>query len=293
MQKYQPQMKATHWEQIRAFVHEAVSVAAPHTAYSERLLLTPVSAFALWAWRDAALPLDQEVLFSREVIEHFVRTNPRKLRPSALRNYRTMLLRMAEALLPDEQPAAMRPLNDRAGVPPYSTDEVESLQSWALGQGTELKRRKGALMLSLCAGAGLRSTEIAALNRSHILIDDQGIVIRVGSREVPLLASWESWLQAGLKDVSDDDSVFGRPVRKQSKNLLSGFVETTTGDLKPRSDRLRATWLVTHLRAGTPMKALMAAAGIAKFENLSRYLSYVPTLGTVEYRQHLQLRKVS
>ena len=42
----------------------------------------------------------------------------------------------------------------------------------------------------------------------------------------------------------------GNPGRTQSHNMLSGFTAQCDGN-PPRSDRLRATWLVTHL-AGDP-----------------------------------------
>ena len=61
-----------------------------------------------------------------------------------------------------------------------------------------------------------------------------------------------------------------------------------SGTMRPRSDRMRATWVVRHLRAGTPIKELMRAAGISKFENLARSLEYVPDLDSREYRRRLR-----
>lgn len=82
-----------------------------------------------------------------------------------------------------------------------------------------------------------------------------------------------------VAELEPNDYVFGARTRKTTRNLLSGFVENSAGNFRPRSDRMRATWLVTHLTAGTNMAALMRAAGVEKFENLARYLAYVPELG--------------
>ena len=39
---------------------------------------------------------------------------------------------------------------------------------------------------------------------------------------------------------------------------------------------MRATWIVTHLTAGSPVKALVEAAGVDSLEALTRYLRFVP-----------------
>lgn len=58
---------------------------------------------------------------------------------------------------------------------------------------------------------------------------------------------------------------------------------------KPQSNRLRNTWLITHLAARTDMRALMQAAGISKFENLAALLKHLPELDSDEYRRLLRL----
>ena len=103
-----------------------------------------------------------------------------------------------------------------------------------------------------------------------------------------MLAEWEPLMRRALEGLDATDPVFGMPGRTTYKNLLSGFVEHTVGEERPRSNRLRATWIVAHLRARTDMRALMEAAAVSKFENLARYLQFVPELDTTEYRTHLR-----
>ncbi|SDM53211.1 hypothetical protein SAMN05216368_101240 [Cryobacterium flavum] len=62
----------------------------------------------------------------------------------------------------------------------------------------------------------------------------------------------------------------------------------TSDKFRPRSDRLRATWIVTHLQAGTRIKELTRALGVEKFENLPRYLEYVQALDVASYRAQLR-----
>ncbi|RLP70319.1 hypothetical protein D9V29_10210 [Mycetocola manganoxydans] len=292
MENYKPRMKNKYWREVGPFVRDSVAVAAPSTAYTAHRLLTPVATYTLWAWRDAGLPLEADVLFQRETIEHFIRSASGTLSEGTLRNYRSMLLRVSDVLVPECSPLAMKPLNDRASIAPYSEKELARLRNWAMGQSTETRRRKAAMMLSLCGGAGLKAVEVAELRREHVSIDADGILVQVESgnvRVIPLLAEWESWLVRGLGDTAAGHLVFGAPTRKHSRNVLSAFVDKADGVEHPRSDRLRATWILTHLTAGTPMKGLMKAAGVSKFENLSRYLQYIPELDTADYRRRLRI----
>jgi hypothetical protein len=112
------------------------------------------------------------------------------------------------------------------------------------------------------------------------------------ARYVPLLARWEPWLRVAVTGLDAGDRVFGSPTRRNnSKNLVTAFIQQSVqppGMPRPQTNRMRATWLVTHLTARTDMRALMTASGVGKFENLARLLQFVPKLDTVAYRQHLR-----
>ncbi len=200
-----------------------------------------------------------------------------------------MLYRVQEILVPNPALPPSPALNKRSTVDPYTEDEVGLIRWWATGQNTELKIRKAMVMSALCLGAGLRAKEVIELRRADVQLDGAGIVIHTAEREVPLLARWEATLTHVLEPLADADLVFGLPTRKTTRNVLSGFVENTSGSLRPRSDRMRATWIVTQLRARTDIRALMQAAGITKFENLIYYIQFIPELDTDEYRAALRL----
>ncbi len=84
-----------------------------------------------------------------------------------------------------------------------------------------------------------------------------------------------------------DEPLWGKPNRTDKSNLLSSFTQYTVGTF-PRGDRLRATWIVSHLQSGTPIKELFRATGLDKMENLPRYLEYVTSLEVDEYRAALR-----
>jgi integrase len=288
---YRPRLDPERWAEIETFVRDVVATAAPETAYTAHRLLVTVTHFVNWT-RIAGLPLNAAVLFQRSSIEHYVRSNRKRLADGTLRNYRSMLLRVSEVLLPTQTPRPMTALNKRTGIAPYTTSEVESLKYWANGQRTEVMRRKARSMLCLCMGAGLRAIEVAAIRRSDVVVDGEGVLVIVhapdGTRFVPMLAEWEPLLRQTVEGLASDDFLFGTADRTTYRNLIPNFVGRSIGDIRPQSNRLRATWVVTHLRMRSDMRALMEAAGVSKFENLARYLQYVPELDSTEYRLHLR-----
>lgn len=291
MTDYTPRIAPQRWERIADFVRDTVAVTAPQTRYTSNRIFLVLSLYVDWAVNIQGLPMTAQVLFRRETISMFIARPPRELGEGTLRNYRSMLLRVAEVLLPEHNTIAMQPLNGRTSVAPYSAAEDEQLRLWAMGQNSDLRRRRAKAMLAFCGGAGLRAIEIAELDVGHIVFDGGAIVTVVGNnaREVPVLAEWATFAREAVIGMESDTPVFGTRNRSSHRNLLSRFTEKTTGTLRPRSDQLRATWIVKHLTAGTPMKELMKAAGVEKFENLSRHLAYVPALDTTEYRQRLRL----
>ena len=280
------------WMPISSFVLDAAAVTAPQTAYTSNRIVMVLALYVDWCHNTAGLPLDARALFRRETVNHFVKNSPHGLSDGTLRNYRSMILRVAEILLPEHNAFAMKPLNARTSVPPYSAEELDRLRLWARGQSTDLKERKAMVMLAFAAGAGLRAIEIAELRRGDVIFDTTGTLVKVGGdsgRLIPMVAEWEPFAKHALRDLDEGSLVFGVSARDVHRNVLTRFTAKSTGTERPRSDRLRATWLVRHLTAGTPMKALMQAAGVAKFENLARYLQYIPDLDTQQYRALLRM----
>lgn len=296
LEDYRPmRVRADVWDEVGPFVRDAAVSAAPLTAYTAHLLAARLTRYVVWATRAQGMTLDARGVFRRAVIIRYIdETEARgELKPGTLRNDRTILLRVAEVLAPDLNPKRLRGLNARVAHPPYSPTDIDRITWWMRGQGTPLRERKATTMASLCLGAGLKSGEVADVRRRDVSVDEYGIVITVGGerqRQVPMLRKWEPPFRQLIESMEEDEFVFGVPTRAGNRNLLSNFVEKSDGrtHIHPRSDRMRATWLVDHLTAGTSMSALMRAGGIERFENLIRYLQFVPALDEGEYRRQLR-----
>ena len=146
------------------------------------------------------------------------------------------------------------------------------------------------LMLVLCAGAGVRPSEIPLLHHGHITLDDLGILISVPTdkpRQVPVLAEWEPWMKAVLKRRPTNERLWGPLTRRSTDNLTSAFTERSEGK-PPRADRLRHTWFAHHLYIGTPLKELYRAAGVEKMQHVDLLLKDVPARDEAGYRRLLR-----
>ena len=291
---YTPQIPAEHWENIEDFVRSAVTRTAPTTPYKANKLFSAVTPFVHWCWK-AGHHLDNATIFDRWLIEEFIATAcPTTWSAATKGNQRSVIFRVAEAVLGvDARTPRALPLTSADPSRPYGPADMAGLRSWSRSQGTELMRRDATALLAFGAGAGLAAEDIAPLRVGDVTVRDDGTVtVSVPGRRprrVTVLAVWEQDAASVAVDRDSDEFLFvpGRAAAS-TKNLCTHFVGRTSGVLKPSSQRLRATWLVHHLTAGTPVKVLLEAAGIGSLNALTRYVQFVPDVDVAEVRRRLR-----
>lgn len=106
---------------------------------------------------------------------------------------------------------------------------------------------------------------------------------------IPVLFEWEELLAEALDGTASDELAFCSGRTGVHRNFVTNFVAKTSGvGLKPQLQRLRATWIVHHLAAGTPAVPFMQAAGVQSLEALTRYLRFVPDVDLAEARRKLR-----
>lgn len=272
---------------VDRFVRDSVSIAAPHTPYAAKLLLTQTTQYVQWCLGQG-WPLDAETIWSVRGIDIYSTTANQKNSEGTRRNYRAMLLRVSEVLLPEQHPERPTPLTRKDVTAPYTPEEMDAFRDWAGSQLTDLARDRAMLMLTLCAGAGVRPGELPFVGHEEVVIDEDGILISLPDRSVPLLGEWEEWLLAVLaRRPKGDEFLWGAVNIRNTSRLASTFTERSFGH-PPRADRLRHTWLVGHLAAAVPMKDLMRAAGIEKIQHLHMLLEHVELRDADESRRLLR-----
>ena len=100
-------------------------------------------------------------------------------------------------------------------------------------------------------------------------------------RVVPVFDDQAKVLKAALVRYDVTDNLFTHASRESSSMHAAHANRPKLG--KPNPKRLRSTWIVRHLNAGSPLPEFLAAAGLTSTSTLNRYLPYVtPTPGAFE-----------
>ncbi|MFB6611815.1 hypothetical protein ACFCVO_15910 [Agromyces sp. NPDC056379] len=287
VERYKPKRPTPGWERISPFARDIAARASDNPASAARTMVI-LSPFLLWCITEQGLPMTTEDLLTPRIIDAYVGSLERADGTKA--TYRSKLIDTAERLNPNGFPPRMERIGRRSIAAPYSQSEMTEFENWANFQASDIKTRKARLMLALCAGAGLRPGELDLLC-SDVTVDDRGVVLNLRSseapRDIPVLSRWESWITAELEKLPVDGPLWMSDRQRKNKSLLNSFTEKTSGKA-PNGARLRATWIVAHLAAGTPIKELMRAAGMVQFNNLHHYLAYVDDVGPLAYRAVLR-----
>ena len=187
---------------------------------------------------------------------------------------------MSEALLGADAAGHFRALGKAEASRPYSPADVASLRSWAAAQRQVERRTSAAALLALGLGAGLTGQEIIRLRVEDITEDADGVLVGVtgdGARNVPVLDQCEDSLLERMRFVGRSGWAFRSGQRGGNVNLVTDFVSRTpVPSVTLQARRMRATWLTEHLVAGTPLAALLPAAGLESAGALDRVLQGIP-----------------
>lgn len=273
----------------KSFASEAAAAAEPHLSYPPSELLLAATNLAHWAAHNG-ISLERELVFSENTINNFVRDGMRGRSDASRGNVRAQLRRMrevfsGESVVP-ERLTASKP------VQPYTGEEIRGFSEWASRQKTPAFRRDARTILAAGLGGGLSAGEIGGLRGGDVLHDDDGVQLVVrGARErvVQVLRSQEQRLLTAAAEVKSDRYLVRSGRESNPTNLITNIVDRgAANDLGPNSQRMRATWLVRHLNAGTPVGVLMDAAGLESLRALTRYLPFADVVPELTARRTLR-----
>jgi len=258
-------------------VRDAVAAARPRTPFIADYEMSVVAQLVLWADR-LGIPLEPAVVLSPETIERFFNEGMPHLTHGSRVNYRTHLWKVGRAVLgPELFPPKPLPGQRSVVSPPYAEDEINDLWSWARGLSTTHMRRNARALLAIGLGAGLTSEETQRLVGTDVRVTDGIVVVDATlkhAREVPVLEAWAPEV-LGFAEESGSRPYFAPERSRITRRDIIGFVERCSLDGTARFciQRLRITWIVRHLSAGTHMLLLEAASGVGAGQ-LVKYLKY-------------------
>lgn len=278
------------WSRIGGFVTSSVEQATPHTVTTAMTLMTIVTQLVVWTDR-LGLPFDAEVVFHPGTIDRFAVEGCAHLAAGTQQNYRTWLRDVGHTLCPDLYPPRQLALPRSDPLEPYSSSDMAALSAWSRGLPSDRYRHNSSVLLDFGFGAGLTSQEISRLVGSDVHGDEDGVTVTVigdKARDVPVLRRFEDQVKA-LARLAGSGPIFLPERRGIHNRQIPNFIARCPQGDAPRlnMNRLRATWIVLHLSAGTQLGALAKAAGIDASQ-LVRYQPYAAALGPTERRRELR-----
>lgn len=156
---------------------------------------------------------------------------------------------------------------------------MEGVLEWMTTARTPAVAREKELVVALALGAGLRNAEMEQLKWESVFTDEQGSVIHVGQRSVPVDATWAGALVKHRDGQSDSDYVL-RPnasCRNPDDIVTRTIGETMNGQvMRPAPRRMRATWIVNMMHRFVPDSVLAYCADLTE---LRRYEAFRPEVG--------------
>lgn len=273
---YRPQMDAEKWHAIAPYVRSVVERSEPVVSYSAGELFPAITRLVEFAI-DLHMPLQDDVVFDPFTVERFSQFHLATYNRASRNSMRARLRRVSEALLGETAAVQTRALGKAAASRPYSARDIATLDGWAQAQPSEERRTSARALLALGFGAGLTGAEIIALRRGDVSVGETTDVSVAGAvpRVVPMLSDWAEELGHRLTYLGTDGWVFRSEQRGGNINLITDFISRTGPHVPLQTRRMRATWLIHHLEAGTPLKTLLRIAGLQSAEALDRVLPFV------------------
>lgn len=275
---YRSTRAAEYWGVVEQVVTAAVERTARVTGRPARALFPIAAAFAVWAWQTKGVELTMHRVFRKHLVEEFAHRGMSGHTRGTRATYRSALNLMVAAITPATE--ATYPIARSDPTPPYSAAEINSLLSWANAQTSPSRRIDARVLLALGFGAGLATRELLAVRVEDVFITTELVQVMVWNerpRLVPVLSEWETPLRAAGHDRPQHALLF-RPGRTTIRAAqVTDFLHRghrTTLDVRP--SRMRTTWMLAHLRAGTSPGDLLRIAGLENLAALDRIARFLP-----------------
>jgi len=268
------------WEQIAPTIRSWVQTAQPTHRRRALQLLSAASNLADWCAAHS-IPVTAQTALRDSTIERFCAAAERSDRYSATtRSTIRSRLRCLSAAqrIPGNAPVA--PAVPRSRVrPPYSADEVAGLWRLTTVQSNAVRRRRLQALLSCSLGAGCSAEDFRALRPGDVERRGHGAIVHLGGtrpRSVWVLDKWCEPLLTAV-DACDESYLLGgyKTDRRSVANGLLRSLDTDPSVPAIHPGRLRSTWLLEHLAAGTRLDVLMAAAGLSSPASLTDLVAYL------------------
>lgn len=268
---YNPLLAATTWTQVQPFVADVIATrCGGKTRRQVDEYRRTLAYFGDWIVQTGMVALEDAL--APDVIDVYRNDRANEVLPVMAERERKMLRALA-GIAPSVERRAVSTVSEPER--PYSDTELAVFHTWASHQRTPMQKLSCMAVFALAVGCGLTSSEILAARGSDLHLIDGVPAVRVerDGRVVPVVDRWRHCLEQ-VRDTAST-GILVAPNARDRKGAMRTVLQWSTGEAKPTPARLRVTWLVAHLEAGTPLAALLPASGMTSTDSLRRAMSYV------------------
>jgi len=263
---YRPRRRAAakYWPQTQPFVTELVLRLNPSSVKPTRRGAWALAGIAAYAC-SAGVPLEVDRVLHPSFVQRYIDVGwDGNREEGTLRTVRDLLSTLGRQLTVQApwQPKA-RPIRRTPLRPPYSPDELHRLRA-AIATQKLADRVRLEILVEAGLGWGIDGRWFFRIRPGDVRIDSRGahLTARFPDRIITCRFEEETLLLEAI--AANQVERLGTPL--PSTRLLNAFLFRVNKRLAPlhlHLGRLRSTWLLAHLRASTPMRTLLYAAGLA------------------------------
>lgn len=279
---YAPSMPAENWATIRNFVMKTMRARFAEHRDSRTISngLYTIAGFADWVAATGVGKLNATVLRA-DIIDAYAAFRRGEVELAVAERERKALRTVAG--LPNTPGVRAASTNAPEAVP-YTRVEQDEIRRWAEGQFSDDTRRSATAIAALGLGCGLSATELMQVRGRDVVVLSDGLMgVCVNGRTVPVTAEWDDELrELGTGDPAEH-LIRPRRTRRDGKACTNTIFEL--GDPRPSTQRMRATWLLAHVDAGTHIPTLITASGLTSSDFLRRVLPFA-----TEETEHVRTR---
>ncbi|MBB5643056.1 tyrosine-type recombinase/integrase [Cryobacterium roopkundense] len=295
IQNYAPMLPKRLWNPVADFTRSAVTDFAPLNGREASKVMGHLARLAIWTIDVACQPLQRDIVFNGRHIEAFISNGSIGLTEYGNRCRRSLLLRVASELAnfdPLRRDSGKKPHTD--SFAPYTAAEIVRFRSQGSTRSTALRRHNWTVLLSLAAGCALTTSEIVGLKVENVSISRDSVRVAIRgdrARTVVCLEAWEADIRELLSSPLVSDYLFVKAERPKIPPMyVTNFLRTVAhGGEQFTVERLRSTWMLGHLEAGTAPVAVMQMVGVKSFSTFERLIPYVtapsPAAHTAMFRR--------
>ncbi len=236
-----------------------------------------LARLAAWCVRNG-IALDVESVLDPDTVERFLILSGATEADSTVATWRCELRRIGPALTKQAAWEPAPPGVSRPSLPPpYGQREVRLLERDAGGQATPHRSRLVRGVVALGLGVGLDGRWNAKIVGSDVQQTCDGVVVAVPApqpRVVTARARYADELLA-LAERAGSGPLLGGNGSKNVSNRIAAAARIDRGRLTLHVGRLRSTWIVAQLTAGTHVGVVLTAAGIERLESLRDLIAFI------------------